>query len=102
MRSIGRSFLLCILMLVLSLTGVDDGVAHAIGINPITPPTQVLRQDGWSTLTQQDFQDGVLTGTEASSYGDVRLLAQWYDTAWSRRVPVIIDNAGGGALTGYR
>ena len=58
----------------------------------------------WVQTTQIDFNAGVLNEVDASSSpGDVKLAARsdWYNTAWSRRAPVTINNPGSG-LTDYQ
>jgi hypothetical protein len=58
----------------------------------------------WVQTTQGDFEAGVLNNTDtSSSAGDVKLPAKsdWYNTSWSRKAPITINNAGSG-LTAYQ
>jgi len=58
----------------------------------------------WKQTTQADFNAGVLSNVDvATSPGDVKLAVKsdWYNTAWSRRAPVTINNPGSG-LTDYQ
>jgi hypothetical protein len=58
----------------------------------------------WTQTAPEDFVEGVLNDVDiSSSPGDVRLAASpnWYDTSWSRRVPITVNNAGS-ELTDYQ
>ena len=58
----------------------------------------------WTQTTQADFEAGVINNVDTSSSpGDVKLaiVSNWYDTSWSRRAPVTINNPGS-SLTAYQ
>ena len=58
----------------------------------------------WMQTTQADFNAGVLSNVDTSSSpGDVKLAVKsgWYNTFWSRRKPITINNAGS-SLTDYQ
>jgi hypothetical protein len=58
----------------------------------------------WQQTTRTDFEAGVRTQVDtSSSAGDVILgvKSDWYQASWSRRAPVIINNAGS-SLTDYQ
>jgi hypothetical protein len=58
----------------------------------------------WMQTTQADFNAGVLSNVDTSSSpGDVKLAVKsgWYNTFWSRKAPITINNAGSG-LTAYQ
>jgi hypothetical protein len=58
----------------------------------------------WNQTTQVDFNAGVLSNVDiATSPGDVKLAVKsdWYNTAWSRRIPITINNPGSG-LSDYQ
>jgi hypothetical protein len=58
----------------------------------------------WMQTTQADFNAGVLSNVDTSSSpGDVKLAVKsgWYNTFWSRRKPITINNADS-SLTDYQ
>ena len=70
------------------------------GGNSLQAWTSIL----WTQTAQADFNAGVLNQVDASSSpGDVKLAVRsdWYNTAWSRRAPVTINNPASG-LTDYQ
>jgi hypothetical protein len=57
----------------------------------------------WLQTTQADLNAGVLQNVQVVSPGDVKLAVKsnWYNSSWSRRAPVTINNPGS-ALTDYQ
>jgi hypothetical protein len=58
----------------------------------------------WTQTSRADFEAGVRSGVDtATNPGNVQLAlkSDWYQTAWSRRAPVTINNTGA-ALTAFQ
>ncbi|MDY6834320.1 MAG: DUF2341 domain-containing protein [Chloroflexota bacterium] len=100
MRGIVTRIILCLIVAFVSLSA--DAIDYALALNVNNIDFKNLNDNsGWPTLTKTGFEEGVLIDTVSLDDNTGRLAMQWYDSLWSYRRPVTIDNAGG-ALTDYQ
>jgi hypothetical protein len=107
MRSKRWFILLLSLILVLLTSNVGVTSSSLLDLESSTGNTfQAWASRQWTQTTEVDFNGGTLadtmvvgTGTPASVTLAVK--SDWYNTSWSRRAPVVINNSGS-ALTDYQ
>jgi hypothetical protein len=95
-------------VLIISLFTISGLATTAASLTDLETATgnsfQAWSASLWTQTTQADFEAGVTTQVDtSSSTGNVILgvKSDWYQASWSRRAPVIVNNAGS-SLTDYQ
>jgi hypothetical protein len=102
----GKKWLILLASLALVLLASNIGVTRSffVDLESSTGNTfQAWASSEWVQTTEDDFNTGVLQNVQVVSPGDVKLaiLSDWWDTSWSCRAPITINNSGS-SLTGYQ
>jgi hypothetical protein len=96
----GKQWLVLMVSLGVFLLVSNIGVTHSSFADPESSTGnafQAWASSQWVQTTRPDFEAGVPNNVDTSSSpGDVKLAtsSNWYDTAWSRRAPITVNNSG--------
>jgi len=102
----GKKWFILLASLALVLLASSIGVTRSsfVDLESSTGNTfQAWASSEWVQTTEAEFNAGVLQNVQVVSPGDVKLatLSDWWDTSWSCRAPITINNAGS-SLAGYQ